>query len=192
MVVYARGTGTNIIGVQSMHTSAYVEIKTSTVNGALYDIDRTMGEIVLGFTDLVNNKVNNRSFKVICESSTVTFGVIGKSITPNTTYYIVPGTITSDNTPSSPFEIPITQNMILFTGAIRYNGTIPSGASVSFNIHKNMSTDPVFSITLNSGEITKANENTSMDFTIGDTYDVRLITIGEVGNGVFSSTIGFY
>ena len=191
IVIYARGTGTDIIGLETTNASAYVEIKTSTVSGVLYDINRTLGTIMVGFTDLLNNRANGNSFSVVTESSSTFFGVLGNP-NANTTYYLVPGTFNINSLPTSAFQIPIIQNTILFSGVIRFTGTIPVGGSVSLHIHKNGNVSPSYIITLNTGENTKVEQSKSVDFSVGDYYHSELVTVGNPGTGTFTSNISFY
>jgi hypothetical protein len=191
IVIYARGTGPNIIGLETTNASAYAEIKTSTVGGVLYDINRTLGTILIGFTDLLNNKANGNSFSVVTESSSIIFGVVGNP-SANRTYYLVPGTLEISQLPSSAFQIPITQNTILFSGVVRFTGTIPVGGSLSLHIHKNGNVSPSYIITLNAGENTKVEQNKSVDFSSSDYYHAELVTVGNPGTGTFTSSISFY
>lgn len=191
MVVYARGNGSNIVGIETTDPSAYAELKTSTISGILYDINRTAGDILVGFTDLRNNKADGNSFSVVTESSSTIFGVIG-NLGANQTYYLVPGTVPLSSIPLSAYRIPITQNMILFTGTIIFSGNIGTGVSVSIHIHKNNSLTPDFTITLNAGETNKTNSTKSVDFSLGDTYHAELVTVGNPPAGTFSAIIGFY
>jgi hypothetical protein len=191
---YDGNTGTHIIGgvVEAPSGSTgFLDLKCSTFSGSTYDINRLNGQIQLGFTDLVHNNANTNGFSVVTESSTTTFGVIG-DLKANTTYNLVPGTIKEADLPATAFEIPITQNMILFIGTVRFTGTIGAGVTVSLHIHKNLSATPSYVITLNPGENTKINELTSVDFNKGDTYHAEVVTVGNPGTGTFSATLGFY
>jgi hypothetical protein len=191
MVVYARGTGSDIIGIETTNESSYAEIKTSTVSGVLYDINRTAGDILLGFTDLKNNKANVNSFSVVTESSNTTFGMIG-NLGANTTYYLVPSIVPIGSLPASTFSIPFSQNVILFSGILKFTGTIPTGGSISLNVYKNADVSPSYSIVLNPGETTKINTSDSVDFSTTDTYSVRLTTVGNPTTGTFTSNLSFY
>jgi hypothetical protein len=62
IVINARGTGTNIIGVETTNADSFADIKTTTIFGTLNDINRLAGNIQLGFTDLVQNNSNGNSF----------------------------------------------------------------------------------------------------------------------------------
>jgi hypothetical protein len=188
MVVWARGTGTNIVGVETTTALAYCEIKTSTISGVLYDINRTAGNILLGFTDLRNNRANGNSFSVVTESSTTTFGFFGNPSA--SVYYLVPGTAKTTELPTSAFEVPVVQNTILFVGTIRFTGSI--GTSLTFNIYKNGGGSAVYSIVLLNGETSKSEETKSVDFTQGDTYHATVNLVGAITSGTFTATLGFY
>jgi hypothetical protein len=189
IVVYARGTGTNIVGVETDVSGAYADIKTSTVSGVLYDINRTAGEILIGFTDLRNNRADGNSFSVVSESAATTFGIIGNPGGGNT-YYLVPGVINIGSLPASAFHIPIAQNTILFQGIMQFTGTIIT--SITLNIYKNAIVLPVYSIQLTTGETQKINKALSVDFAEGDTYYATLDTVGNPGPGTFTATLAFY
>lgn len=197
IVVWARGagdpvvTGTNIIGVETNNAAAYCEIKTSTVSGELYDINRTLGSILLGFTDLRNNKANGNSFSVVTESSTTTFGISSNLNTG--TLFLVPGTTTANNLPNVHFDIPTPQNMILFSGTVRFTGTISAmpAQSVTFRVYKN-DVLTAFVIALGPGEQTKTLSTVSVDFTAGDFYYASCEVVGNVGAGFFTATLAFY
>ena len=197
IVVWARGandpvvTGTNIIGVETKNAAAYCEIKTSTISGELYDINRTLGSILLGFTDLRNNKANGNSFSVVTESSQTIFGTTGNFGTG--TLFLVPGTLTINNLPGVHFDIPTPQNMILFSGTIRFTGTIGMGQSLIFRVYKNDVLTP-FTMTLGEGQTTTSLSNVSVDFTAGNTYYATCEVVGgNLGNNVFfTATLAFY
>jgi hypothetical protein len=190
-ILYASGAGTNLIGMECNHASAVIEVKTSTLGGVLYDIARTAGTILIGSTIFLNNNTNTNSFTALTQSSATTFGIIGNPGS-NTTYNLVPGTILIGNLPATAFQIPVPSPTILFSGIIRYTGTIGVGVSVTFNVYKNASVSPSFSITLNSGENTKQLTTTSVNFLNGDTYHATLVTVGNPDTGTFTSTIQFY
>lgn len=154
----------------------------------LYDINRVAGTILLGFTDLRNNRANGNSFSVVTESSTTTFGFFGNPSA--SVYYLVPGTAKLTELPGFPFEVPTAQNVILFVGTIRYTGTI--GTSLTFNIYKNAGLVPVFSIVLLTGETSKIDQTKSVDFSQGDTYYATVNLVGAITSGTFTATLGFY
>jgi hypothetical protein len=191
MVVYARGGGTNIVGVETTNASAYAELKTSTISGTLYDINRTAGQILVGFTDLINNTANGNSFSVVTESAATAFGTLG-DLKSNQTYYLAPGTISIGSLPSTPFNIPCPQNLILFVSSISFAGTLGVGVSITLNVYKNNSVTPNYSINLTQGETVKVKQSQSVDFSAGDLYHVDLVTVGNPSTGTVSCSLGFY
>lgn len=195
MVVYARGTGTNIMGVETTGVNSYCEIKTSTIAGILSDISRTepSSTILLGFTDLRFNHTNGHSFSVVTESSTTFFGVIG-NLKNNHLYYLVPGgsTETTIDSLGAPFLIPTPQDMVLFSGTVNYTGAIAVGNFVTFRIYRSGVVPPVYTIQLTNGETIKTETTVSVDFNMNDTYYATLQTIGNPGNGTFTATLAFY
>ena len=78
-VIDAGGTASDIVGVETTHSNAVFDAKTSTIGGVLYDINQTAGVIRLGLTDLVNNNANGNGFAVTTEPSHLLF-VLGASI----------------------------------------------------------------------------------------------------------------
>jgi hypothetical protein len=194
-VVYARGstagTGTNIVGAETTNVNAYLELKTSTISGILYDINRTAGDLLLGFTDLRNNKANGNSFSTVVESSNLTFGIVG-NLQNNKTEYLVPGTMVHAALPVVPLNIPVTQNMILFSGTVIFTGALISSHTVTFNLFKNASIVPVYSITLVAGQNTVINTSQSVDFNQGESYYATCVTVGNVPAGTFTATVAFY
>lgn len=199
IVVWCRGAGspvvngTNIVGVETNDAAAYCEIKTSTVGGYLYDINRKLGTIKLGFTDMINNKDGSKSFSVVTESSQVVFGILG-NLNVGKTYYLVPGTMPEGSFPNmgTPLPIPASQSMILFSGTAVFDGNL-TGHTLTFTMYKN-GVVTLFSITLTSTEPSKTLNTLSVDFNQGDTYYAILTTTGMGGTiqGNFSSSIAFY
>jgi hypothetical protein len=195
MVVYA--TGVSSIGIETADPNAFADIKTTTVYGGAFDIRRGQGNLELGFTNLANAKSGTSSFSVVTEPSFTTFGIIG-NLGNNTTYYIAPGTIPVASLPStiaSRFEIPVTQNIILFAGTIKFSGTIPN--SITMNIYKLIggigSDILVYTLQLvNGGPTQVTNQQSSVDFRQGDTYYATLTTAGNPGTGIFTATLAFY
>ena len=111
---------------------------------------------------------------------------------PNHTYYLVPGTISVGSLPNAPFQVPCTQNVILFVSSISFAGTLGVGVSITLNVYKNNSVTPNYSIGLAQGETVKINSSKSVDFSAGDLYHVELITVGNPSTGTFSGSLGFY
>lgn len=192
------GTGSNIIGVETTNAGAYASLKHSTVRGGdhiaqplNHDINRTAGTILLGSTDLINNSANGNSFSVATEGAVTHFGTTG-NYTNGTTYYLVPGFVKQGDLPTSTFGIPVTQNMILFSGTFQCSPAVPVGQSVKLTAYKNNAVTDV-SMTIVAGATLASNTTQSVDYTKGDTFDFRMVTSGGNFNGFnFAASVAFY
>lgn len=192
IVVYARGAGNNIIGVETDISGAYADLKTSTISGTLYDVKRTAGEILLGFTDLRNSSADGTGFSAVSDSNVTLFGVIG-NLAADTSRNLVPGTLKFVDLPATPFLIPVLRNMILFMSNVSFTGVFdPSSESVSLKIYKNGINVYTNTLVGTSGLTYNIKKDTSVDFKQGDTYYATLTTVGNLGSGDFVATLYFY
>jgi len=193
IVVNARGTGTNIVGVETTNASSFFAVKTSTIFGSTYDVDRTAGTIQLGYTDLYNNNPNGNSFVTTQEPRIVVFGMLGDPDN-NQRYYMVPGTLPEANinkeaTGVHPtvdttflFKVPVSQTMcmIAFTG--NFTGTqLTSLITMTYRVYKNTDTTPVLTLTLDNTTVgnIKTITTQSATFSPADTYSVTMTTVGN-------------
>jgi len=209
IVVYARGTGADIIGAESSDPSAVFEIKTSTIGGSStgigavsHDINRSSGTITLGATDLLNNDANGNSFSVVQAPASFQFGVIG-SLATDKRYYLVPGTATtvslvneaSSTTYSSAkaFPIVLTQTSTIIEIIITSTETLSGAQAVTFKIYKN-NTGPVMTLALNAGEKIKSLKTKSVNFTSNDTMETTIETTGNPTGSfpAFSAIVYYY
>lgn len=196
--VNVRGTGSNIIGVETTDAGSYASLKYSTIRGGdhvavptNHDINRTAGEILLGSVDLKNNSANGNGFSVATEGAITHYGTTG-NFTNGTTYYLVPGFVKQGDLPTSTFGIPVTQNMILFSGTFQCSPAVAVGNSVKLTAYKNNAATDV-SMTIVAGATLASNTTRSVDYTRGDTLDVRIVPSGGNFNGYnFAATFGFY
>ncbi len=193
-----RGTGADIVGVETTNAGAYASLKHSTVRGgnhltqpSNHDINRTAGEILLGSVDLVNNSANGNGFSVTTEGAITHFGTTG-NFTNGSTYYLVPGFVKQGDLPTSTFGIPVTQNMILFSGTFQSSPAVATGTSVKLTAYKNnVITD--MSMTIIAGATLSSNTTQSVDYTKGDTFDFRMVPTGGNFNGYnFAASVAFY
>lgn len=200
IVINARGTGTNIIGVETTNANSFADIKTTTIFGTTHDINRTAGNIQLGFTDLVQNNANGNSFSTVTEPAQIGYGILG-NLSSDRTYYLVPGTIsvgslevdTNTNfTLSKTFQIPFNQPVVIFSVLVRFTGVIGVGQSVAFQVHKNGSSTPSLTVTLGPGESTKTLSTQSVVFNTNDTVHTQAVTTGNVGSGTFYASVATY
>ncbi len=210
IVVYARGSGANIIGVETTHASAVFEVKTSTIGGAstgigaiAYDIDRTAGKMYVGATDLLNNNANGNSFTPTQAPASYQFGIIN-SLGSNQRYYLIPGTMpvnsitneakTNPYSSLKAFPLLFSQPSTVVEVNITYTETIAVGQSVTFYIYKNNTAPPVLTLTLNPGENTKFLTTQSVNFNTYDTLEATLETTGNPSGSypAFSAIVYYY
>ena len=191
IVIYARGdTGTDIVGVETTNAGAFFDSKTSTINGATHDINRTAGTIQLGFTDLVNNDANGNSFSVSTEPNHIYTGVTGNI--GNGTHYLGPGTVTYNNLETAEFALPFAQPVMVFEGVFRATAPMTTGVA-TFTLHKNASSNAAFMTgTLDSNNQTFRATNTSERITLSDYLVVKLVTSGNIGGNPIFAAIGTY
>ena len=210
--IYINGAGANNIGVETTHAVAIAELKTCTVSSITtnadqsqhHDIYRSLGLIVLTFTDLYHNDAGVNSFTTT-EPSNIFFGIIG-DMTNNRRYYVVPGTAPIASIPNTSngiwtaanvFPIPWNQPVIVFTFTLSFTGTIGSGVTIDFNIHRGIAgatpaETPVLTIQLTAGQKTKTITTVSAVFNSGDTMACTVVTNGNPGNGTFVGIVGTY
>jgi hypothetical protein len=191
------GTSSNIVGVETTNAGSYASIKHSTVRGgngnvlSNYDVNRTAGELLLGATDLRNNTANGNSFSVTTEGAITHYGTTG-NFSAGSTYYLVPGFVKQGDLPTSPFPIPATQNMIMFSGTFQSDASINGTAKLS--VYKNnVLTDLSMTIVGGGGQTLASNVLQSVDFTRGDNLDIRMAITGANINGrSFAISFAFY
>lgn len=192
------GNSLDIVGVETTNSGAYASLKHSTVRGGTgtvstnYDVNRTAGTILIGFADLANNTANGNSFSTVVESATLIFGTTAGNLGNNATNYLYPGITAINQLPVTPFEIPVTQNLIVFNTVVRFTGVIGAGQSIIFRLHKNGSATESLSLALLSGETTKTLPTKSVDFLNLDTMHAEVLTVGNPGTGAFVATIATY
>jgi hypothetical protein len=190
IVIYARGTGTNIVGVETTHSNAFFDSKTTTINGSTHDINRTAGTIQLGFTDLVNNNANGNSFSVSTEPNHVYYGIIGN--VGNGTSFLAPGSIPYNSLPTTEFGLPFAQPVMIFEGVFRATVPLTTGVA-TFTLHKNASSNTAFMTgTLDSNNQTLRATATSEQIGVNDVLVVKLVTTGSIGQNPIFASIATY
>jgi hypothetical protein len=201
--IYARGTGTNIIGFESNNASAVTAIRTSTVSGTLYDVNRSLGTMLIGGTDLVNNTANGNSFTATQAPASFSFGTIN-GLGTNRRYYMLTGTIpvgqlvneakTNPYDPLNALPVPVTQVSLIIAVTMAYQPALPVGTSITLNIYKNSSLTPEISLTMLPADGGLKRLDTQ-SFSLGalDVIRVTVETTGNVGaGGAFQAVIGYY
>ena len=209
IVVYARGSGSNIVGGEVTNSNAILEIKNSTiggqttnVSGSGHDINRAAGEIIIGTCDLLNNDANGNSFTITQQCPMIGFGING-NLGSNRRYYVPPGTeavgnITNTSTgapyaSSNAIVYPFDQKTVAISMTSVFTGTLGVGSNLTFSLYKNRTAPPVMSLVMNSTDLpTKYLKTTSAVFAQGDTIDALLDTSGNPGSGFFLGTVTLY
>jgi hypothetical protein len=205
--INARGTGGNIVGVETTNAGSYASLKHCTVRGGdastnHYDINRAAGTILLGSTDMINNNANGNSFTPAQAPASFTWGVLGNMST-NRRYYLVPGTVTVGNLTNEPVSntyagsnalpVPFVQPSSVIDTTMTFLGTIPSDCTLTMKLIKNRTTPPVLSLTMTSTDGgLKRNTTQSASFGAADTVDAILDVSGNPGTGSFIGVIGYY
>jgi hypothetical protein len=173
--------GTSSIGVETTNISTVVELKECSVNGGVYDINRTAGTLQLSSTDLINASANGNSFSVNTEPSPIFFGVTGNIA--NGTKNLMPGTLLHNDLTGT-FGLPFPQRLIVFQGLFTSRAALTGGQTAQYHLHKNSTAGtPFMSATLNSANQTVRVQDKSESFNaITDRLIVELTTSGNIGN----------
>lgn len=208
IVVYARGSGSNIVGGEVTDASGILEIKSSTIGGVTsgagvaYDINRSAGTILLGSTDLLNNNANGNSFTPTQAPTSFTWGVLG-NMASNQRYYLVPGTVkvgdltneavTNTYDGAKALPVPFIQPSSVIDTTMSFLGTIPSTCTLTMKLIKNRTAPPILSVMMTSTDGgLKRNTTQSASFGAADTIDVVLDVSGNPGSGSFIGVVGYY
>lgn len=206
IVVHARGTGSDILGVETTDAGAVFDSKTTTISGTLYDINRTAGTILLGATDLVNNNANGNGFSTSIEAAKLLFvlgpyvsftGQGGLTTTPAGTYYLSPGTSIA-NFATNVVGIPFGQKVIVFDGVVSSTVAIPAGVTVTVTLYKSSTPNVLgtsfISATLNSSTQNAVINNFATTFTTTEYFQaVCVISGGSLTAGTnIAIAIGTY
>lgn len=206
IVVHARGTGSDIVGVETTNAGAVFDSKTTTISGVLHDINRTSGTILLGATDLVNNNANGNGFSTSIEAAKLLFvlgpyvsftGQGGLTTTPAGTYYLSPGTSIA-NFATSVVGIPFGQKVIVFDGVVSSTVAIPVGVTVTVTLYKSSTPNVLgtsfISTTLNSSTQNAVINNFATTFTTTEYFQaVCVISGGSLTAGTnIAIAIGTY
>ena len=190
IVIFARGTGTNIIGVETTDADAFFDSKTTTISGATHDINRSAGDIRLGSTDLVNNDANGNSFSVSTEPNHIYYGAIGN--VGNGTVFMAPGTIVYNSLSTTEFGLPFAQPVMVFEGVFRATTPLTTGVA-TFTLHKNASSNAAFmTATLDSNNQTFLANTTSEKIDLSGVLVAKLVTSGSIGQNPIFASIGTY
>ena len=171
--------GTSSIGVETTNISSFAELKQCSINGSVYDINRTAGTIQLSATDLINATANGNSFSVNTEPAPIYFGVVGNI--GNGTKYLVPGTVIYNDLPTT-FGLPFPQRVVIFQGVFTSGNALTGIQSATFNLRKNGTTGNIFmTATLNSStQIARILDKSESFNAFNDRLYIEMITSGSI------------
>jgi hypothetical protein len=197
MIVYASGTGSNIIGAETTNASSFLEIKTSTINGATYDIRQPSGisssTIQLTATDLANANPYSTGFTLNTEPTNVYF-ILGSAVsftgqgsqtsTTTGTYYLCPGT-TIANFASTLIGIPFVQNLVVIQGILSNTNGLTGSQQVTVTFYNSTNMfglgTSFASLTINSTtQVAKFNNKSSI--FIGGTSYLQIVCVVSGAN----------
>jgi hypothetical protein len=201
VVIYASGTGSNIIGVESTSTGSFVVLKTTTVSGQLSDIKQpsglTLPVIILNSTELVNSNANVNGFGVSSKSNMLTYSVLG--VIPSGTYYLTPGiSIGTQILSTAVYSMLFDQISILFSITVNYSILLTGTQNIIINLYNTSNpniggTGTKFaSLVINSSTIGQVKlQNFSSTFlTSGQNYlQVEIVTNGITGNQFINTAL---
>ena len=185
------GSGTNFVGVENTNSSGYTSIKTSTVSGTTYDINRIAGTILLNSTDLQNGNSGSNGFSVNTEPSN-NFFILGSKIdfsgqgseiaTTTGTYYCKPGNECS-NFSTAITGYPFLQKVIVFEGLVSGSIAITGSQVVTVSFLKSTSKGvdgtAFATLTLNSAtQVARFNTISSSFTPLTDFLQIKVVVSG--------------
>ena len=197
---YASGpTGTNgPIGAYTSATGSYLQIKTSSISGSLYDISQpvlattTNPVLVLSHTDLVNANSDGNGFGVNTEPSIMTFILGSQQVfnsggsevaTPAGTYYLRPGTKCA-NFSTSLSGVSFSNRVLVFEAAANFSRAITNASTVTIKFYKSSSAGTLGTqfgpaLTLNNTTAVTRALNFSSTFNMGtDFLQIQAVVSG--------------
>ena len=120
-------SGGTYFGAETFHSNSILQFKSCSIAGSNFnndiaaDINQARGEIIVGFTDLINKTANNNALTVNGTQSLINFGVSG-ALSNFTVFTAGPKTVT--NNWSNSFLVPGTLSFTTINADIitNYNG----------------------------------------------------------------------
>jgi hypothetical protein len=201
VIIYASGTGSNIIGVESTSSGSYVVLKTSTISGQLNDIKQPSGlsspVIILNSTELVNSNANVNGFGVSSKANVLTYTVFGSI--PTGTYYLTPGTLIGPQLlSSSVYSMLFDQISILFSITVNYSIALTGTQYININLYNTSipnigGTGTRFaSLVINSstsGPVRFQNFSSTFYASTQNYLQVEIVTNGITGSAFINSAL---
>jgi hypothetical protein len=193
VIVYASGTGTNIIGVETTSNTnqgSFIELKTSTIFGTTSDIKRTLGNILLNATDLSNANASTLGFSMNTQTTNIFYSITGSI--GNGTHYLLPGTSLYSNLNTVVFGAQFAQRGIAYEMKFAASAALAGADSFILTLYKNTVGTPIATLTLNSANQSVLVNNFSTTFSSSDSLIVEMISSGSIGNNPITGAIAIY
>ena len=170
-------TDDDAIGAETTNSSAYLELKTSSLFGTKADISQTAGTIFIAHgTDMINNNANGYGFDTSYRANNIQFGAVGDfrvsggGLATNQVY-LMPGTLPTQSLLSNINYIPFYKTTqvygatfietIPFTGTnhvnvkvFKYNSSLTTSTQI-YTTMLNASTNLIFIDSVSSFRFTQ-------------------------------------
>jgi hypothetical protein len=193
VIVSATGTGTDIIGVQTtsaVNQGSFIELKTSTIFGTTYDIQRLRGNIQLAATDLSNANASTLGFSMNIQTTNIFYSITGSI--GNGTHYLLPGTSLYSNLNATVFGSQFAQRGVAYEMKFAASAALTGADSFILTLYKNTVGTPIATLTLNSANQSVLVNNFSVTFSSSDSLIVEMISSGTIGNNPITGVISIY
>jgi hypothetical protein len=127
----------NVIGCETAHPTAYLQLKTTSVYGAHADVSQTQGTIlVANGCDLMNNDANGYGFAVSSQPNFMTFATAGVIDFSSNPAYMMPGTMRPNDIPTIATYIPFDLPVIVHAAAFSASPNLSVGDTATFNVFR--------------------------------------------------------
>jgi hypothetical protein len=191
-------TGGTYYGIETANSNSVIQIKSSSVNGNAYnvgnyaqDISQTKGQIIVGFTDLVNRTANNLSFTCVNEQVFYSFGVNGRLSNSNVfaglgynwnNSFLIPGTTTFSDFAGATTAItnyyPVRNANLSLLTSMGFQAASGPGAGISSFavLYKNNIAQSQFVMSLTGTQSNYFISTSTLTLAATDTFGIYLST----------------
>jgi hypothetical protein len=172
------GAGADCVACETTNALAFLGVKTSSLEGSLYDVLQTAGLIVIGATDLIRHTAP-LSFTVDIASARTFFGIIGNPA-GNTTYFLPPSIVPIASISTVvPYTFTLIEALCVYSMNISFVGSIAIGESATFTIFKNNVATLLTIVLTSASPFSVDLTSVGVTFLPVDTIDARLTTVGS-------------
>jgi len=186
VVIFANGTGSDVVGCETDNPSAILDINSSSVNGIIADLYQTQGTIQLETTKLINHTAPTSFTANVLP---MLFGLTGVSVS-NTIYYLLPSIIPVANLSIIPYTFSL--NAVIFAISITFIGVINILNTLTFTVYKNNVATPLTLILNSTSGPTVSLLNVGLSVISTDLIDIRFVSVGILGAGIFTGKLFIY